>query len=186
MKHQAETPRLYRNNGNGTFTNVTKKAGLDKPLFTMGCDFGDLDNDGDQDIYAVMGGSYEGDIFQNVLFENPGTSNHWITLFLEGVESNRYAIGTRIKVTVQTSKGKKDIYTTIFTGRQEIGLGNANAIEQIEITWPRTGKKQIFENVEIDQPVKIVEGRSEMIPHQLTALELAKENQSNHTQNDHH
>ncbi len=246
MKQQVETPRLYRNNGDGTFTNVTKKAGLDKPLFTMGCNFGDLDNDGyldfylgtgepdlrsiipnrmfrnaggktfqdvttsggfghlqkghgvafgdldndgDQDIYAVMGGSYEGDVFQNVLFENPGTSNHWITLFLEGVKSNKYAIGTRIKVTVQTSKGKRDIYATVSTGgsfgssslRQEIGLGNAHAIERIEITWPKTGKKQIFRNVKMDQPVKIVEGRSEMMPHPLAALELAKENQSDHT-----
>ena len=45
--------------------------------------FGDLDMDGDQDIYAVMGGAYEGDNYQNILFENPvGNTNNWINISL--------------------------------------------------------------------------------------------------------
>ena len=57
------------------------------------CD--DIDNDCDQDINAVLGGAYAGDLYQNGLFENPGHGHRWITLRLEGVKSNRAAIGAR-------------------------------------------------------------------------------------------
>ncbi|MCG9128106.1 CRTAC1 family protein [Candidatus Poribacteria bacterium] len=49
-----ELNRLYRNNGNGTFSDVTLKSGMDKNLgFGMGCISADYDNDGDQDIYLT-------------------------------------------------------------------------------------------------------------------------------------
>jgi len=44
-----------------------------------------------------MGGIYDGDTAYDVLYENPGFGNHWITLKLEGVRTNRAAIGARIK-----------------------------------------------------------------------------------------
>ena len=43
-------PRLYRNNRNMTFTDVSSAAGLTEPAFTMGCNYGDLDNDGFPDF----------------------------------------------------------------------------------------------------------------------------------------
>ncbi|MEO8068612.1 MAG: VCBS repeat-containing protein, partial [Flavobacteriales bacterium] len=51
MPNSCETAKLYRNKGNGTFEDVSKAAGLDVPLFAMGSNFGDLDNDGFLDIY---------------------------------------------------------------------------------------------------------------------------------------
>jgi tetratricopeptide (TPR) repeat protein len=50
-----ETPRLYRNNHDGTFEDVTVKAGLGKVYQPMGANFGDIDNDGNLDIYLGMG-----------------------------------------------------------------------------------------------------------------------------------
>ncbi len=63
---------LYRNNGDGTFTDVTAEsgAGLDAPGFTMGSVFGDIDNDGDSDLYLAQGGRFE--IEANRLFLNNG------------------------------------------------------------------------------------------------------------------
>ena len=55
--------------------------------------FGDVENDGNEDIFEKMGGAYPGDIYQSVLYRNPGNGNHWITLELEGVKSNRAAFG---------------------------------------------------------------------------------------------
>jgi FG-GAP-like repeat len=151
---RSETARLYRNNHDGTFTDATKEAKLDKLILAMALNFGDfdndgwldfyagtgdpdlstlipnrafrnadgkffqdvtssgglgnlqkghaisfadIDNDGDQDIYTVIGGAYADDTYRCALFENPGHGNHWITLKLEGVKSNRPAIGARIK-----------------------------------------------------------------------------------------
>ncbi len=52
ISHSAETPRLFRNNGDGTFQNITVDIGLDRILYAMGCNFGDLDNDGFLDFYV--------------------------------------------------------------------------------------------------------------------------------------
>lgn len=64
--------KLYLNNGDGTFKDVTSKAGkgIDAPGFTMGSVFGDYDNDGDVDLYLATGGQYE--IEANRLFANNG------------------------------------------------------------------------------------------------------------------
>ena len=59
------TPKLYRNNGDGTFTDVTRKAGLDVPLYGLGVAVGDYDNDGRPDILITCLG-------QNRLFHNRG------------------------------------------------------------------------------------------------------------------
>lgn len=225
LPHQAERVRLYRNNGNGTFTDVTKPANLYKVLHAMGSNFGDLDSDGyldfyigtgdpdlatlipnrmfrnaggrvfqdvttaggfghlqkghaiafadidhdgDQDIYADMGGAFTGDTYRNALFENPGFGHHWIVLKLEGAQSNRSAIGAKIKVTVATPAGPRTIYRTVCSGgsfgasplRQEIGLGKAQAIETIEISWPATKQTQVFRNVAMDQFLRIQEGNA--------------------------
>ncbi|HTV07169.1 MAG TPA: CRTAC1 family protein [Acidobacteriaceae bacterium] len=58
-------PALYRNNHNGTFTDVTKQAGLDVQMYGMGCAVGDYDNDGYDDIYITALG-------HNYLFHNQG------------------------------------------------------------------------------------------------------------------
>ena len=49
---------LYRNNRNGTFTDVVKGSGLDRPLYGLGIAAGDYDNDGDEDLYIT---AIEGD-----------------------------------------------------------------------------------------------------------------------------
>jgi hypothetical protein len=225
LPHAGEYPRLFRNNHNGTFTDVTRAVKLNKALLTMGANFGDLDNDGfpdcylgtgepdlrtlipnrmfrndagrqfqevttsggfghlqkghgiafgdidndgDQDIYEVMGGWYSGDVYQRVLYINPGHGNHWITLKLEGAQSNRMAIGTRIKVSLDTQAGGQDIYAIVSSGgsfgssslQQEIGLGRATGIRAVEIAWAGSGRTQIFRNIGMDQFIKIREGES--------------------------
>jgi hypothetical protein len=61
----AASPALYRNNGNGTFTDVTRTAGLAVEMYGMGVSVGDYDNDGDSDIYITALGP-------NHLFRNTG------------------------------------------------------------------------------------------------------------------
>jgi hypothetical protein len=59
------TPKLYRNNHDGTFTDVTRKAGLAVPMFGLGAAIGDFDNDGREDIFLTALG-------QSHLFHNNG------------------------------------------------------------------------------------------------------------------
>ena len=244
----AALPKLYRNNGDETFSDQTKKANLEKVMFAMGSNFGDLDNDGfldfyigtgepdlrsvvpnrmfrnkngkafeevtmsagfghiqkghgvafadmdndgDQDIYCVIGGAYEGDVSQNVLFENPNDQNNWITILIEGTQGNRSAIGARIKLTLPSGR---NIHRTVGTGgtfgssslQQEIGIGKANKISTIEIQWPKKdGQVQIFKNIAKNQIIKIIEGRTEFFKLNLPKKPFQK-NETNHSNHHHH
>ena len=150
--------RMFRNAGGKTFQDVTTSGGFGHLQKGHGIAFADIDGDGDQDVYAVMGGWYSGDVYRNVLFQNPGHGNHWLTLHLKGVQSNRTAIGARIRVTVNTPSGQLSFYATVGTGgsfgsaslAQEIGLGAATSIESLEIYWPTSGRRQTFRNLPID------------------------------------
>ena len=64
-KRERSTLKLYRNNRNGTFSDVTRSAGLDVEMYGMGVAVGDYDNDGYPDILVTCVG-------QNVLFKNTG------------------------------------------------------------------------------------------------------------------
>jgi len=65
-----ERPRLYRNNGDGTFADATAAAGLDAVLFGMGANYGDLDNDGWLDVYVGTGAPDLRSIVPNRMFRN--------------------------------------------------------------------------------------------------------------------
>jgi len=219
----AEKARLYRNNGDGTFTDVSVESGVSKLLLTMGCNFGDLDNDGwldfyvgtgapdlsvlvpnrmfhndggkrfrdvttsggfgqlqkghaiafgdvnndgTQDIYSVVGGAVEGDEFHHQLFSNPGHGNNWLKVKLEGVRTNRAAIGARVKVVVLTAEGEREIHRIVGSGgsfgaspmRMEIGLGTAQKIDRLEVLWPVTGETQVVRNLDINRFYHLREG----------------------------
>lgn len=63
-------PRLYRNNGNGTFTNVSEALQLNQPVFAMGSNFGDIDNDGWLDMYLGSGNPFYQSLVPNRLYRN--------------------------------------------------------------------------------------------------------------------
>ena len=156
----------YRNDGAGGFDNVTFAAGLGHMQKGHGAAFGDLDGDGDQDAFMQVGGFYPSDGFPNALYLNPGNANRWLTARLVGVQSNRAAIGARIRVDVETADGDaRSIHATVGSGgsfgasslQQEIGLGDATAIRAIEIRWPASGARQRVEGAALDSVVEIVE-----------------------------
>jgi hypothetical protein len=164
--------RMFRNHDGKYFDEVTTTGGFGHLQKGHGIAFGDLRNNGQQDVFIVLGGAYEGDTAHDCLFVNPGNTNHWVTLSLQGVKSNRIAIGAQICVTVSTPSGKRQIYKTVSPGgsfgnnplRQEIGLGDATAINQITIHWPATGIDQTIKNVAMDRFYKIKEGDSTAEP----------------------
>ena len=85
-KAQRSTLGLYHNNGNGTFTDVTVRAGLDIELYGMGVAVGDYNNDGFPDILVTCVG-------QNRLFRNTGK-------------------GTFVDATVASGLGKREGFST--------------------------------------------------------------------------
>jgi tetratricopeptide (TPR) repeat protein len=70
MPNNAETLKLYRNQGNGTFKDVTKEVGLNRVFMPMGANFGDVDNDGFLDIYLGNGNPSYTSLIPHVLLRN--------------------------------------------------------------------------------------------------------------------
>lgn len=70
LPHAGERARLYRNRGDGTFVNVAPETGLDHVLHAMGCNFGDLDNDGWLDFYVGTGDPEFSTLIPNRMFRN--------------------------------------------------------------------------------------------------------------------
>ena len=159
--------KLFRNIDGKSFADVTTSARVGNLQKGHAVAFADLDNDGTEDIYIHMGGAYAGDSYENSLYINPGqNNNNWINILLEGVRSNRAAIGAKIKVTFKSNGVERSVYRDVNSGgsfganplQQHIGIARAATIENIEIKWPATGITQEFKNVAINENIKITEG----------------------------
>lgn len=157
---------MYLNKGGERFADITTAGGFGNLQKGHAVAFADFDQDGDQDVFEQMGGAYYGDRYYDVLYENPGFENNWISIHLTGVESNRSAIGARIKIDVTDAGKQRSIYRHVNSGgsfganplTQMIGLGKAEVIERMEIFWPKTGKTQLLQDVTINQRLNPVEG----------------------------
>ena len=155
---------MFRNNGGKAFDDVTFAGGFGHLQKGHGTVFADFDQDGDQDVFIQMGGANPGDAFGNVLFENPGFGNHWLTVRLEGTTSNRSAIGARIMAEFVEGEKRRKVFRWVNSGgsfganplRQTLGVGKAKRVEKLEIVWP-SGKQQVLEDVKAGQFLTIRE-----------------------------
>ncbi|MGB5294798.1 MAG: CRTAC1 family protein, partial [Thermoanaerobaculia bacterium] len=142
--HAISPNALYLNLGGDRFADVTTASRLGHLQKGHGIAFADLDHDGDEEVFAVMGGAVPGDEYHNALWENPGFGSRWLTVKLIGVRSNRSAIGARVAVTIRENETQRTVFRYVNSGgsfganplRQTIGLGRADRIEAVEIYWP--------------------------------------------------
>ena len=156
--------QMFLNDGGRKVHDITMAIGMGHLQKGHGICFADFDNDGDQDVFQQMGGAKRVDSYRDALYANPGFKNNWIKIRLEGVQSNRSAIGARIKVTLD--EGRRYIYRTINTGgsfganslQQHIGIGLTKRIDEVEIFWPTSNQKQTFRNLQCNQSIFIKEG----------------------------
>ncbi|HYE31774.1 MAG TPA: CRTAC1 family protein [Methylomirabilota bacterium] len=180
--------RAFRNAEGKKFQDVTTSGGFGHLQKGHGVSFADMDHDGDQDVYHSVGGAFEGDFYRNVLFENPGHGNNFICLKLEGAQSNRSALGARIKVMVEENGTTREIHRTVRSGgsfgasplRQEIGIGKATAVKAVEIFWPTTGKRQQVTGVAVNRFHAIREGETAARLLDLKHLPFAKRDGHEH------
>jgi len=153
--------RLYRNNGQGRFIDVSSQGGpgLQVKRASRGAAFEDFDNDGDVDI-AILNSGQMPTILKNDS-PNPGG---WLQVQLKGTKTNRDGVGARVKVEagdltlideVHSGRGYQSHHGT----RLYFGLGERNKIDQIEVHW-LGGAIEVFKGVKTNQLVTLVEGRA--------------------------
>jgi hypothetical protein len=156
--------RMFKNVDGKRFADITTSSGTGHLQKGHAVACGDWDRDGNIDIYEQLGGAVPGDRFRNVLFQNPGHDNHWITVKLAGKQTNRPGIGARIKVS-PVGDPPRAIYRHVTSGssfganplQQTIGIGKADRIATLELYWPTSRTTQVFHDVPVDQAIEVTE-----------------------------
>lgn len=159
--------RLYRNNGDLTFTNVAVGTLVSAPNNGNSTSWADYDNDGWIDLFTVGGSPTVPGVGMNQLIRNANhDGSHWIEFELCGTVTNRTAIGTRVSIThrnennelisqmreVQSGSG----YNSQHMFRTHFGLGASTIIEEVTISWP-SGTVQTTSNLDTNQIIRVVE-----------------------------
>lgn len=126
---------LYRNNNNGTFSNIGLSIGIRDSTFTYGVAKSDYNNDGYMDICATMSRDSVAHFYRN-----SGGPNNWIKLKCIGVISNKDAIGTIVTAYYSGDKNMQVILggnSFLSSDDPELvfGIGNATIVDSVIIRW---------------------------------------------------
>ena len=151
---------LYINNGDGAFQNIAMDLGVDRfdPCYNVIT--GDIDNDGDLDLY--LDGVYSNAInYHAVLWVNEGNTNHWLEVNTVGTISNRDGIGTRLTLTAGGMTQIREIGGGAGLPlkndlRAHFGLGSSTIVDELQLRWS-SGIVQTLTDIPADQILTITE-----------------------------
>ena len=157
-----QTDALYRNNGDGTFTDVSESTGI-AALPTRvgrGATFGDYDNDGDVDIFVVNNHAPP-----TLLRNDGGNRNGWLHVELVGTDGNRNAIGAKIQLKTADQTQIREVYAgeSYMSSNSfiaEFGVRNATQVETLQVTW-LNGETQVLHNIPANQRLRVKQASSE-------------------------
>ncbi len=174
-------PNIMLKNVEGKrWADVTTTSRLGHLQKCHGIAMGDLDRDGDLDLYVELGGLFHGDYFWNALYQNNLTDKQqWINLKLVGETSNSLGVGANIIVDYIEQGVAKTIKRSVSSGgsygaspmEQHIGLGNATEIKSITIVWP-SGKQTLYKSVALNNYYIWNESAAEPALRKLPAISL--------------
>ncbi len=150
--HFKDRAILYRNLGNGAFSDISAQAGpgLQERHSSRGAAFADFENDGLVGI--VINNQNEP---PSLLQQSERPPGHWIEFQLQGTKSNRSAIGARVSVSAGGHTQLSEVrsggsYLSQNDFRLHFGLGASGEAEKVEIVWP-SGGRQNFAGLKADR-----------------------------------
>ena len=163
-----ETPNYaFKNNGDLTFTDVTKSWGLYRPSFSNGAAFVDLDNDGDLD-YVVNNINLPAFVYQNSLYsdteKNPQSS--YLRVKLIGSSVNRDGVGAKLKLYFDGNKIQYHEnyvyrgYLSSVEGITHFGLGVSTQLDSLVVSWP-DNRSETITNLLINKVMSVNHKNSE-------------------------
>jgi hypothetical protein len=153
--HYRDRAILYRND-HGHFADISESAGpaIMERHSSRGAAFADYDNDGNVEV--LVNNQNEP---PSLMRQTQAPLNHWITLRLEGVHSNRSALGARVRITAGDLTQIAEVrsggsYLSQNDLRLHFGLGGHLKVDRIEITWPGSAQ-QIETDIRADRVLVI-------------------------------
>ena len=157
----AQPAHLFRNAGKRRFEEATPKAGpaLQQRVVARGAAYADFDNDGDLDLLITANNGPA-----RLLRNDGGNRAKMLRVKAVGSTSNRDAIGTKVKITAADGSMLRGMVKTgsSYCSQSELtltfGLGSADAVKAIEITWPN-GKVETLPRAAANQTITVQEGK---------------------------
>ncbi|MGA1821295.1 MAG: FG-GAP-like repeat-containing protein [Thermoplasmatota archaeon] len=156
---------LFRNNGDGTFTDVSDEAGF-RVWDSDGGAWCDYDNDGDLDLVTEGKYPYENATYETRLYQNQGSGvNSYLNVRLRGTRSESSGIGARIYaqdpenhqfIAMREVEGGTAGHSYVPSLVQEFGLGDRKGVVDLEIRWP-TGTVQFVNDAGINSEITVRE-----------------------------
>ena len=150
--------QLFRNEGDGRFAPVSAGPGLAQAKVSRGTSFGDYDDDGDIDLFVV-----ELNDAPTLLRNDGGNAGNYLVVQVFGREDNRDGVGTRIGLQAAGKRQWRTVngaasYLSHSDLRVHFGLGAAQAIDRVEITYPN-GSTYAIENVPANKLLVVRQGQ---------------------------
>lgn len=168
--------KLYLNNGNGEFDDISNQSGLNDSISHRGAAYIDYNHDGQLDIISspikLYYGAYSKCNQRMRLYQNTAkNSNRWVVTKLIGDEgTNRLAIGSRVELEIDGKVQIREVdggsgHASQSTLNLHFGVGNALEIDRLSIKW-LSGKVQDFYHLKTNTAYKIFEsGPLKKIPY---------------------
>jgi hypothetical protein len=142
-----ETSYVFRNNGDLTFTDESRQWGINKPAFSYGAAYADLNNDGKLDL-VVNNIDAPAFIYENVA-PNDDT-HHYLEVRLVGTPPRQLTAGIGAALTAFAGGQRQDIYYSPYRGfmstmddRAHFGLGRLTSVDSLRVEWPDGGRQTL-------------------------------------------
>ncbi len=151
---------LYKNNGDGTFTNATAEAGL-SGLVQLSAAWGDYDNDGDMDLFTSGASSAGNHLYRN----NGDTTKRWLEITLCGTSANAFGVGAQVEVYAGSLHMMREVNTAVGYRSQNMttahfGLGTNAVADSVVVRWPDTSaarRRSVLRGVATNRSITITQ-----------------------------
>ena len=161
--------KLYINNGDATFTDISDMAGVNDYNRGRGVAYSDYDKDGDLDVLVVVQDGTASTTAKTVLYRNEinptgSDGKNWTQIELKGVAINKDAIGAKVELTVNGEKLIQEVHGQGSHASQSslilhFGLGANTIIDEVKVIWS-SADTQTFTNLQANTRFQITQGGS--------------------------
>lgn len=169
--------KLFVNNGDGTFTDVSNVAGVNDYHRGRGMAYADYDKDGDLDVVVIVqdgtpNAGAKTVLYQNQLNPNGSDNKNWAQVTLQGTTINRDAMGAMVELTVNGEKLIQEVHGQGSHCSQHsltlhFGLGSNTTIDELKVIWSATDT-QTFSNLDANTRYSLVQGSTLSTPQDET------------------
>ncbi len=162
---QPHANKLFRNDGRGSFVDVSELEGVADTSRCRGLAYADYDKDGDLDFAVAALTHVKRTKAHALLYQNlKGGAQNWLEVSLQGTASNRDGFGSRVRVVAGKRSWIREIdggtsYLSQHSSIAHFGLADLPTVDSLIVTWPG-GNREAFTDIKANQTLHVVENTS--------------------------